>query len=146
MLHKGVLVSQNDEPSKPLALVVVVNGQPSLEYDRNRPLDEKQCAGLDRMDHQMDAGIRLQGDWLHDPDRIQRAQFVASHLIEALQNGNEALSAAACAYLAVRLPGLQQVCATLTGGAVSLELVFDRPWVAEIRVDFDSGKGNGLTS
>lgn len=134
-------MSNVHEKSEPLTLVVVVNDQPYLEYDRNRQLDDKQRTGLDHMDRQMNRGIRLRGDWLENPDQVQRAQFVASHLIEALQDGNEALSAAACAYLAVRLPGLQQVCATLNGGAVSLELVFDRPWTPEVRVNFTHGKG-----
>lgn len=134
-------MSEFNEQSEPLMLVVVVNEQPYLEYDRNRQLDEKQYASLDRMDRQMNEGIRLHGNWLENPDPIQRAQFVASHLIEALQDGDEALSAASCAYLAVRLPDLQQVCASLNGDTVSLELVFDRPWTPEIRVDFTHGKG-----
>lgn len=134
-------MSNVHEQSEPLMLVIVVNDQPYLEYDRNRPLDEKQLAGLDRMDRQMNGGIRLRGDWLENPGLIQRAQFVASHLVEALQDGNEALSAASCAYLAMRLPGLQQVCASLNAGAVSLELVFDRAWTPEVKVDFTHGKG-----
>ena len=70
-------MSNVHEKSEPLTLVVVVNDQPYLEYDRNRQLDDKQRTGLDHMDRQMNRGIRLRGDWLENPDQVQRAQFVA---------------------------------------------------------------------
>jgi hypothetical protein len=117
-------------------LTVVIDGQPHLEYDRGKPLSGHQLVSLDRMDQKMDQGIVLGGRPLESPDRTQRAQFVALHLLEAMQAGDEALIAASCAYLANRLPDLQQVKARLAGGAVSAELVFDKPYAKEVAVNF----------
>ena len=117
-------------------LTVVIDGQPHLEYNRNKPLPEHQLACLDRMDRKMDQGIVLGGETLESPDRTQRAQFVALHLLEAMQAGDEALIAASCAYLANRLPDLHQVKARLAGAAVSAELVFDESYTTEVAVNF----------
>lgn len=118
------------------ALTVVIDGEPYLEYDRGKPLSGHQLESLDRMDRTMDQGVRLGGENIQHPDRVQRAQFVALHLLDAVQAGDDALIAASCAYLANRLPDLHQVKARLAGGAVSAELVFDEPWTKEVAVDF----------
>ncbi|TCK17225.1 hypothetical protein DFR30_0446 [Thiogranum longum] len=117
-------------------LTVVIDGEPHLEYDRGKLLPESRLASLDRMDQKMDQGIRLGGESIKHPDRVQRAQFVALHLLEAMQEGDDALIAASCAYLASRLPDLHQVKARLAGDAVSAELVFDEPYTKEVAVDF----------
>jgi hypothetical protein len=127
--------SSSNSPGQ-ASLTVVVNGQSQLDFDRGKKLPEKQLAYLDRMDRQMDAGLRLAGAWIDQPDRLQRAQFVAVHLITALQQADESLIAASCAYLASRLPDLQQVKAKLIGDGFSVELVFDRPHVEETTIDF----------
>ncbi len=116
-------------------LVVLVNGEAQIEYHRGRPLEQAQRAYLDRMDEQMDAGIQLGGVALARPDALQRAQFVAVQLIQALQTGNEALVAAGCAYLASRLPDLTQIEASLVQGGFSAELVFNQPYVKEVAVN-----------
>ncbi len=123
-------------------LTVLVDDQVHLEYDRNKPLPEKQLAYLGRMEQQMDDGIRLGSGWVERPDQLQRAQFVAIHLIEALQQGDDALVAASCAYLASRLPDMQQVKARLTGGGFAIELVFDEPYVRETVVNFIPGSSS----
>jgi hypothetical protein len=117
-------------------LTVLINNQSQLEFDRSRVLPSEQLAYLDRMDEQMDAGFQLGTDQIEKPDSLQRAQFVAVHLIEALQQGNEALVAASCAYLAKRLPDLKQVKALLMESGFSVELVFDEPYVRETVVEF----------
>lgn len=117
-------------------LVVLVNGEVQLEYDRNKTLPELQLRYLDRMDRQMDTGVRLGADWIDQPDVQQRAKFVAMHLIEALQQDNEASIAASCAYLANRLPDLKQVKAKLLGVGISMELVFDKQYIVENTVSF----------
>ncbi len=118
------------------ALTILVDQQPQLEFDRSQGLPDHQLAGLERMDVQMDTGIQAGDRWLEQPDRLQRAQFVAVQLVEALQQGNDALAAASCAYLATRLPDLQQVKAVRIDGGFSLELVFDEPYVPETVVEF----------
>jgi hypothetical protein len=123
-------------------LVVLVNGEAQLEYDRGKALPESQLHYLERMDQQMDAGVRLGSDWIERPDRMQRAEFVAVHLLDALQEGNEALAAASCAYLAERLPDLKQVRAKRLGAGFSIELVFDKPYVAENPISFIPRQGS----
>ena len=117
-------------------LVVLVNGESRLEYDRSKELSERQRVYLDRMDRQMDSGIRLGTDWVEQPRLAQRASFVAAQLVDALQRDDEALIAACCTYLANRLPELKQIKARLLTVGFSVELVFDKPYVEEITVDF----------
>ncbi len=124
--------------SKPLdaRLTVLINDEPHLEYDRGKRLPKSQQAYLGRMDERMDAGIQLGGIRVNSPDTLQRAQFVAIQVIEGLQDGNESLIAATCAYLASRMPDLTQVKAKLVEEGYSVELVFDEPHVNEVAVQF----------
>ena len=117
-------------------LTVVIDGQPHLEYDRGKSLPAHQSTYLDRMDKKMDEGIALGGEAVKSPDQLQRAQFVALHLLEAMQDGDDGLIAASCAYLANRLPDLRQVKASLAGDEVSAELVFDESYMKEVAVEF----------
>mgnify|MGYP001829230828 CR=1 FL=1 len=117
-------------------LTIVINGEAHLEYDRSKPLPEAQRDYLVRMDERMDAGVQLGGADVDQPDALQRAQFVAIQVIEGLQAGNDALVAAACAYLASRMPDLTQVKARLVDSGFSAELVFNEPYVKEVAVDF----------
>jgi hypothetical protein len=126
----------SDKDDANAVLVVVVNGEPQLHYDRRKNLPEPQHRYLRRMDEQMDAGVHLGGQWLENPDALQRAQFVAVHLIEAMQSDQEDVIAASCAYLASRLPDLKQVKAKLAGTGFAVELVFDKPHVSETAVTF----------
>jgi hypothetical protein len=127
----NLLVNGNTPP-----LVVLVNGESRLEYDRNKVLSERQRVYLDRMDQQMDSGIRLGIDWIEQPELAQRASFVATQLVDALQRDDEGLIAACCTYLADRLPELKQIKARLLAAGFSVELVFDKPYVKEITLDF----------
>jgi len=117
-------------------LVVVINGQSALEYDRRKPLPVRQQQFLDRMDQDMDAGITLEGQRIAQPDPMMRARFVANHLVPAAEGGDESLAAASCAYLAVRLPELKQVRADSVNGTVHIDLVFDKPHVPVQTVQF----------
>ena len=83
-------------------MVVLLNGEALFEYDRTRPLAEKQQQYLDRMDRQMDEGITLGNEAIAKPDQQQRAQFVAFTLLTAIEQDNEAVIAAMNSYLAVR--------------------------------------------
>lgn len=116
-------------------LVVVVNGDPVLEYNRDRALPEHQLAYLDKMDAKMDRGVTLGAKQVQAPDTLQRAQFVAVHLIEALQQDNESQAAAACAYLATRIADLKQVKAELDDAGMHVDLIFDRVYSKEVRVE-----------
>lgn len=117
-------------------LVVVLDGVSQLEYLRATPLQEAQRQYLDRLDARMDGGIELGGRRVEQPNPLQRAQFIALQLLQAVQDGNEAVAAASCAYLANRVPDLKQVRATTRGGLLSFDLVFDRAYAKEIKVEF----------
>jgi hypothetical protein len=126
--------ANNKQPEA--GLTILVNGAPHLEYDRDKALPEHQLAYLDRMDEHMNRGIELGGAQVDNPDVLQRAQFVAIQVIEGLQDGNEPVVAASCAYLASRMPDLTQVRAQLVEQGYSVELVFGEPYVKEVAVQF----------
>jgi len=130
-----VMNSSNDK-QRTYGLTVLVNGEPQLEYDRGKALPEQQQAYLDLMDERMNRGIELGGVRVDSPDTLQRAQFVAIQVIEGLQDGNEPMVAASCAYLASRMPDLTQVKAQLVEQGYSVELVFSEPHVKEVAVQF----------
>ena len=117
-------------------LAVVLNGTLQLEYHRDKPLPEAQRQYLDRMDQSMDKGIELGGVQTAAPDQLQRAQFVASGLIQSLHDDNESLAAASCAYLATRIPELRQVKASEANDQRSIDLVFDKDYVPEQPIKF----------
>ncbi len=108
-------------------LTVVINGSAVLEFDRGKPLPGHQRQYLDNMDKTMDQGIELSGESIKHPNPLQRTQFVASSMINALSEENDTLAAAMCSYLAKRMPDLDQVKAAYKDDTgLSIELVFDR--------------------
>ncbi len=128
-------MTETDNFSENDLLVVVINGEAVLEYDRRKPLADAQLTYLQRMDHKMDQGLQLSGEEVANPDLEQRARFVAIHLIEALQHDNEANAAASCAWLASRVPALKQVRADINGVDAQVDLVFDRAYSKQVSVD-----------
>lgn len=122
-------------------LVVALDGVSQLEYVRATPLQDAQRQYLDRLDTRMDGGIELGGRRIETPDPLQRAQFIALQLLQAVQDGNEAVAAASCAYLANRIPDLKQIRATTRGGLLAFDLVFDRAYAKEVKVEFMKPQG-----
>ena len=118
-------------------LVVVLDGAAQIEYDRTRSLTEQQRAYLDRMDREMDSGIQLDGQLVTQPDPAQRQRYVAMQLAQALLADQEQRIAATCSWLADRLPDLKQVrISQQPNGSVGIELVFDKPYREEVKVEF----------
>lgn len=117
-------------------LTVVLDGVSQLEYQRDRPLTEKQRQYLDNLDRDMDAGVELGGRRIESPNALQRAQFVAMQLLQAVRDGNEPVAAATCAYLANRISDIKQVRGTMRGGLLSVDLVFDKAYAKEMKVEF----------
>ncbi len=135
-------MNRPDAPSPVLA--IVVNGESAVEYDRRVVLPSHQVAYLEAMDRRMEQGIRVGRDFLAAPDRLQCAQFVALQLWGAVRDGNDARTAAARAWLANRIPPLRQVRIEVTESLPHIDLVFDRDYVKEVRVDFSApGKPSG---
>ena len=116
-------MSNNTSENK---LHVVVNDVSILEFDRNKPLPGQQRRYLDQMDEKMDTGIRLGDDDIESPNTLQRAQYIANSLVNALFEENYDLAIAMCTYLAKRIPDLLQIKAIGEKEKPSIELVFDR--------------------
>lgn len=120
----------------PDQLVISLNGESQLHYDRSKPLPDHQRAFLDKMDLEMQQGITINNQNIQSPDLQQRAQFVALNLIQAIQNSDEQKAAATCAYLAVYLPDLKHVKAEQNAQGLLIDLVFDKEYVNEVKVQF----------
>ena len=118
-------------------LVVVINGQAVIEYDRNKRLPGHQREFLDKMDMDMQAGIELGGERIANPDLQSRAKYVAIHLINAIVNEHDSMIAATCAYLANRLPDLKQIKANEQNEEFSFDLVFDQDYNNAVNVEFE---------
>lgn len=104
-------------------LAVFVNNEIVFEFDREISFEDQQLAFLDRMDSDMEKGIKIKGELQVNPDQAQRETFVAMNLIRALQQDNEAVIMASCAYLVNRHPALTEVHANDQGNAVKIEFV-----------------------
>ena len=71
----------------------------------------------------MGKGIKVRGHLQLDPDSEQRATFVVMNVIKALQQENEAVISASCAYLVKRHPALIEVHADDDVDSVKIELI-----------------------
>ena len=106
-------------------LSIFVNQEIVFEYDRDNILDDQKQTFLDKMDSDMDRGIKIQGEMIIGADAQQRAKFVAMNLIKALQQENDAAIAVSCAYLSNRDPGLLEVHVNDHEDKVMIEFVND---------------------
>ena len=104
-------------------LTIFINDQSVFEYECENLLEDKQRAFLDKMDSDMGRGIKIHGELIANPDNDQRARFVAMNLIKALQQNNDAIIAASCAYLASRRPELIEIRANDGDAGVVIDLV-----------------------
>jgi hypothetical protein len=117
-------------------LAILLNGVSQLEYDRDKPLPEMQRQYLEEMDERMNGGITLGERHVDQPDQLERAQFVAVYLIDAIKSENEQMAAAMCTYLANRIPDLKQVKVDDHEDDLSIEFVFDQPHTNQVEVKF----------
>jgi hypothetical protein len=117
-------------------MAVLLNGIAQMEYDRDTLLPDHQARYLDKMDAKMDEGIYLGDRPIRQPDLNQRTQFAVANLAHAINTNDEAIAAAMCSYLAIRLPELKQVCIEDNGGEVMIELVFDEDYKRQVAVEF----------
>lgn len=117
-------------------LVLVVNDQLTLQYDRNKALPENQRDYLQRLDEKFTQGIELQGESIASPDIQQQARYIALSLMEGVMYQEDAKAAASMAWLATRLPDLKQVKAMVDETGTQFELVFDREYKPHQVVDF----------
>ena len=117
-------------------LVIQVNGNPILEYDRGKELSDAQQQSLKLMEEKLDLGLELGDQHIEHPNLEQKVQFVSANLVSALLNDEETIAAAAGAYLAHTLPDLKQLKAVEQNGEIGIELIFDREFQAEEKLNF----------
>lgn len=117
-------------------LTILLNGSPVLEYDRNKQLSSAQCESLKVMEEKLSRGITLQGKFIADPNFEQRVEFISANMVAAILNDQDSLSAVSCAYLANALPELKQVKTFENSNQVSIELIFDREYQNENKLNF----------
>lgn len=104
-------------------LSVFINDQLAFEYDRSTELDDKQLEFLERMDRDMERGLKFYGELVTEPDSKQKATFVAMSLLKALQQEDHAKIAVTCAYLINRLPHVIEVHARDQDGRITIEFI-----------------------
>lgn len=88
--------------------MVYVNDKVVYEHDRNISFEEEQLAFFDKMDADMERGIKIQGESIKHPDSQQCKTFVVMNLIVALQHENNAITSASSGYLINRHPSLTE--------------------------------------
>ena len=119
-------------------LVVQLNGEAVLEYNREQSLSKLQQDSLVQLENKLSQGISLGGQFINCPTLEQQIQFVAANLISALIDENEGIAALSCAYIAAKLDELKQIKAIEKNGQVSIELIFDRDYQEEFKMNFMS--------
>ncbi len=123
-------------------LVLLVNDQLTLQYDRSQELPEHQREYLEKLDAKFDRGIELQGENLPNPDVGQRARYMALSLMEGIIYQEDAKAAVSMAWLATRLPDLKQVKAIVDEQGTHFDLIFDREYQPHTVVEFSGLDGN----
>ena len=113
-------------------LMAVVDGEPVIEYDRDKVLPDNQLEYLNKMDEKMEMGIPSGQGNIFAPDQEQKAYFIANQLMAAIKSEDEQLIAASMAYLAIRLPDLKQVSSKEKDGETQISLIYDREYSAQV--------------
>ena len=111
------------------SLIVVLNSNKVLEYRRERSLTEGQIQDLDRAELKMQSGIQVGSEFIRHPTEDDKAIFMATQLVIALENDQENIIGISCSYLATRYPNLLQVRATSDNGQYSIQLINDEAYV-----------------
>lgn len=104
-------------------LTIYINNEVVFEFNRDFYTDDEQLAFFDRMDADMDRGIKIYGELQENPDSQQRAIFVSMNLLKALQQDNRAVQNASCAYLINRMPRLREMHANDSDNKIDIEFI-----------------------
>lgn len=102
---------------------IYINGEVIFEYDSSKELEPEKMAFIDKMDLDMNKGIRVNGKLIKNPDSKQRGTFVAMNLIKGLLQDNGAVISSSWAYLSHRYPSLAEIHANDTDNSISIELI-----------------------
>lgn len=104
-------------------LVIFVNNEVVFEFNTELSLEDEQVIFLDKMDSDMQAGIKIKGELIVEPDKQQRQTFIAMNLIKALQQENDSAVYSSGAYLISRNPELTEVHANDGSDTVKIEFI-----------------------
>lgn len=104
-------------------ITIYINDEPVFDFDRNPFLEEEQIKFLDKMDSDMDRGLKIDGQLIEKPEMQHRTKFVAMNLLRALRQEEHAKVAALTAYLTQRRPALIEIRANDVDNAVVIDLV-----------------------
>ena len=106
-------------------LSIYINGEKILDYNKNTRQTGIERRFLDSMDLDMDEGIEINGEKIHSPDKIQRANYVAMNLLHGIEHDSEGMVSATCGYLVNRLPELKHIRAVENGDDITMDLIFN---------------------
>ena len=121
-------------------LVVSLNANKVLEYNREIALTKKQLADLKLMDKKLEHELSLKSSAKGKYDARDKATLVANMLIAALLDNDDPKIAITCAYLATRYRGLKQVKASTQTDQVAIQLVFDEEYREATPINFVAKK------
>lgn len=121
-------------------LIVTFNTEKVLEYHHDRPLSAKQQADLEKLDSKLNAGFSINGQTITRPTDIDKATFMANALTNALNHEDESKAALSCTYLATRFANLKQIRVIDKDEQASIQLIFDKDYVAEVPITFSPRK------
>ena len=69
--------------------VVILNSEKTIEYFRDRPLNQTQQNDLTATDNKLNLGINIAGKYIEQPTDQDKAIFMANILVHALENDDE---------------------------------------------------------
>lgn len=115
---------------------LVINDESVLEYDRGIELPENQLKYLDDMDKRMTNGFVLADQFIAQPDKTQKAQFVALNLLTQIDNKDSNDAVAMFTYIVNRLENLKQLKAKGEKGQYQFEFVFDNDFSSWDKISF----------
>ena len=109
-------------------LVVILNTQKVLEYNRDIRLTKKQLADLELFDQKLERELPPRSSNKRNFNSQDKATLVANMLVAALLQDDDPKIALSCAYLATRYVELKQVKAKTDSGQVAIQLIFDEEY------------------
>lgn len=128
---RDVLVSRMPPPDPPAdfadKVAVLIDGELALYWDRAAALSGAQRAAVDRLEARLRRGFEADGRRYENPGALERAQFAASMIPQALERGRDDLAATALALACAALPDLKQLqCRRRGDGRCDIAFVSDR--------------------
>ncbi len=105
-------------------LTIYRDGTLVHEFDKRSALERMQFSYVQRMDTDMDKGVRLHGEFILSPSQVQRNQFVISQLLDVLDINDSRSIVMLCRYLARHLPELDSINVVEDGDEYQVDLVY----------------------